>query len=97
MNKSKYILGFILIILSSIGFSQTKNNYVLITKSDYSNINYDLFECFIQFLDCKNYDEKFTTIEDIFTPTKGEYAVYNFIKTYDGLSYTGEIKIFHDL
>ncbi len=66
MNKSKYILGFILIILSSIGFSQTKNNYVLITKSDYSNINYDLFECFIQFLFSPSVVKKSVQRDNIF-------------------------------
>ena len=91
-------LIIILLFISSISFAQ--NNYILQKITANSDINYEAFEC-LDFYSCQNDREKWLTITETFEPLKGKFTTFNFVKTFEGLSYDGSVndgvKIFHDL
>lgn len=84
----------IFLFMSSILSAQ--DNYILKNVTENSDINYEAFEC-LDFESCRKNKEKWITISETFAPIKGKFTIYNFVKTFEGLSFTGENKIFHDL
>jgi len=97
IEKMNFKIFILFLLISKNIIAQNNESYILTNKSDNSEINYELFNCFIEFLDCENYKDKYSSIEDVFKPINGDFIIYNFIKTFRGESYTGETKTFHDL
>lgn len=83
-----------LLFICSISFAQ--DNYLIQKATADSDINYDAFEC-LDFESCKDDKGKWLSITETFEPVKGKFITYNFMKTFEGSSYTGENKVFHDL
>lgn len=80
-------------------FAQEKNvrllagekKYRLESKTEHANLNYKLFE---QFGSLKIYSDG--KIEKAFLPKKGKFTVYVFVAEYQGDSFDGTRKTFHD-
>lgn len=85
-----------LILFFSFSIVSAQDNYVLQKITENSDINYQAFKC-LDFESCRENREKWISITQVFEPIQGEFITYNFIKAYEGLSFTGENKTFHDL
>lgn len=84
-----------LILFFSFSIVSVQDNYVLQKITENSDINYQAFKCFD--LSCGSDSENWRSITETFEPVKGKFTTYNFVKTFEGLSFTGENKTFHDL
>lgn len=79
-----------LLLLTSIVFAQQKE-YKLLDKTS----NADIDKSFILRLD--KAPRGLPMLDSLFKPVKGEFTVYRFLATFQGKSYTGQEKEFHDL
>lgn len=82
--------GLILVFLASFQLVAQKN-YRLVSKNEKSDLNYKLFN---QFGSVKIYSGG--KIEKAFQPKKGTFTVYVFVAEYQGDSFDGTRKTFHD-
>ena len=83
-------LIILIILINNLTFGQEKI-YQLISKSVNSDINYKAFKKFNDFSYFKNEGHK-----TAFIPKKGRSEVYVFISEFEGNSFDGTIKKFHD-
>ncbi len=90
-----------LLFLSSFSI-QTKDTkaYELVLKKNNADINYELFKKFKSiedFEDYENYDDfKEKVLKKAFYPINGNFTTYTFISEFQGLSFDGTQKTFHD-
>jgi hypothetical protein len=89
MRKIVTILFWTLLLSSKI-FSQTKE-YNLLDKT----FSADIHKRLIAVLDTTAPGMRL--LDNVFKPVKGIFTVYRFIATYEGLSFTGKQKEFHDI
>nr|WP_294859793.1 hypothetical protein [uncultured Fluviicola sp.] len=76
---------------NSMRFLSGEKSYRLVSKSEFSDLNYKLFK---QFGSTKIYSGG--KIEKAFLPKKGKFTVYVFTSEYMGDSFDGTRKLFHD-
>ena len=87
----KLFIPLILILLfPSPTFSQIKE-YKLLDKTVSADINYSQ----INVLDTKV--RGMALLDQVFNPIKGEFTVYRFMAIFNGQSFTGKTKEFHDI
>lgn len=95
----KILLQIVILVLSTLTFAQDKT-YVLRKKNENADIKYELFEKFESidhFEEYENYDDfKERVLKRAFYPKKGTFTTYTFIAEFEGLSFDGTEKLFHD-
>lgn len=95
----KFLLKILILFWSTLTFAQDKT-YVLTKKTENADINYELFEKFESiehFEEYANYDEfKEKVLKQAFYPKRGIFTTYTFVAEFEGLSFDGNQKTFHD-
>ena len=86
----KILLQIALLFCSTLTFAQDKT-YTLSEKTESADINYDLFNAFTDFDIYKN-----NGLKKAFEAVDGEFTIYIFIADYEGISFDGTKKQFHD-
>jgi hypothetical protein len=87
-----FLIGFQLLAQEKgVPLLAGEKKYRLVSKTEKANLNYKLFE---QFGSVKIYSGG--KIEKAFQPKKGKFTVYVFVAEYQGDSFDGTRKTFHD-
>lgn len=89
-TKMKKLLIIVFILICNLAFGQEKV-YKLISKTENADIAYKAFRNFDNFKIYKN-----NGLKKAFYPKKGKNEVYVFIAEFEGSSFDGTQKIFHD-
>jgi len=84
------LIGIIFILIYNLTFGQEKA-YRLVSITENADINYRAFKDFDDFKIYKN-----NGLKKAFEPKNGESKIYFFISEYEGLSFDGTQRIFHD-
>lgn len=89
-TKMKKLLIIVFILICNLAFGKEKV-YKLISKTENADIAYKAFRNFDNFKIYKN-----NGLKKAFYPKKGKNEVYVFIAEFEGSSFDGTQKIFHD-
>ncbi len=90
-KKSINILGIMLMVFSCTPASAQEKIYTLVTQSHKADIKYKAFKNFSSLKIYKN-----DGLKKAFVPKKGKRDVYVFLSEFEGDSFDGTRKLFHD-